>query len=334
MKFSLPDYSSEDDDNRNLPPPPKIPRAPAKKKTIPNSELTTVTALPVAPPLFRSSHAAYSEPGRRHCGELTGPTFILPPPPQHPATFFNSIDAELTTVTALPVAPPLFRSSHAAYSEPGRRHCGELTGPTFILPPPPQHPATFFNSIDAELTTVTALPVAPPLFRSSHAAYSEPGRRHCGELTGPTFILPPPPQHPATFFNSIDAELTTVTALPVAPPLFRSSHAELTSQTTTPPSTSPTSLPVPPQQDFYRLVLHHLRTIEEELKEVKQQVAVNTAMIQRLGGGGVADLGLVEDTNMPLSNAEDLDELHWKKPSVEPIKKNMVWRGGLYLMWT
>ncbi|CAL8284379.1 unnamed protein product [Boreogadus saida] len=58
-----------------------------------------------------------------------------------------------------------------------------------------------------------------------------------------------------------------------------------------------------------RLVLQHLRTIEEELKEVKQQVAVNTAMIQRLGGGGVADLGLVEDTNMPLSNAEDLDEL-------------------------
>ncbi|CAL8236886.1 unnamed protein product [Arctogadus glacialis] len=212
MKFSLPDYSSEDDDNRNLPPPPKIPRAPAKKKTIPNSELTTVTALPVAPPLFRSSHAAYSEPGRRHCGELTGPTFILPPPPQHPATFFNSIDAELTTVTALPVAPPLFRSS----------------------------------------------------------------------------------------------------------------HAELTSQTTTPPSTSPTSLPVPPQQDFYRLVLQHLRTIEEELKEVKQQVAVNTAMIQRLGGGGVADLGLVEDTNMPLSNAEDLDELERRLISDVDLKNQLV----------
>ncbi|CAL8241738.1 unnamed protein product [Gadus morhua 'NCC'] len=152
------------------------------------------------------------------------------------------------------------------------------------------------------MTTVTALPVAPPLFRSSHAAYSEPGRRHCGELT----------------------ELTTVTALPVAPPLFRSSHAELTSQTTTPPSTSPTSLPVPPQQDFYRLVLQHLRTIEEELKEVKQQVAVNTAMIQRLGGGGVADLGLVEDTNMPLSNAEDLDELERRLISDVDLKNQLV----------
>ncbi|CAL8259526.1 unnamed protein product [Arctogadus glacialis] len=146
MKFSLPDYSSEDDDNRNLPPPPKIPRAPAKKKTIPNSELTTVTALPVAPPLFRSSHAAYSEPGRRHCGELTGPTFILPPPPQHPATFFNSIDAELTTVTALPVAPPLFRSSHAELTS--QTTTPPSTSPT-SLPVPPQQ--DLFCSTSAQL---------------------------------------------------------------------------------------------------------------------------------------------------------------------------------------
>ena len=76
--------------------------------------------------------------------------------------------------------------------------------------------------------------------------------------------------------------------------------------------------------DFYRLVLQHLRTIEEELKEVKQQVAVNTAMIQRLGGGGVADLGLVEDTNMPLSNAEDLDELERRLISDVDLKNQLV----------
>ena len=51
---------------------------------------------------------------------------------------------------------------------------------------------------------------------------------------------------------------------------------------------------------------------------------MNTSMLQKLGGGGVADLGLVEDNNRPLSNVEDLDELERRLASDADLKNQLV----------
>ena len=88
--------------------------------------------------------------------ELTGPTFILPPPPQHPATFFNSIDAGKYSSIANCFVHCFGQKCQLSVMS---YHCSyHFTKHAFTFP-----------ICSTELTTVTALPVAPPLFRSSHA---------------------------------------------------------------------------------------------------------------------------------------------------------------------
>ncbi|KAL2098744.1 hypothetical protein ACEWY4_005224 [Coilia grayii] len=70
--------------------------------------------------------------------------------------------------------------------------------------------------------------------------------------------------------------------------------------------------------------MKHLLRIEEEVKEVKEQVATNTAILQKLGGGVGADLCLVHETNMPLSNLEELKELERQLGSDIDLKNQLV----------
>ncbi|KAL2087307.1 hypothetical protein ACEWY4_018366 [Coilia grayii] len=124
-----------------------------------------------------------------------------------------------------------------------------------------------------------------------------------------------------------------------------SNHGEFTSQAPQPSTTLSlpplpqlsTTLPLPPppqlppvsqhpssHEDFCRLVLQHLLRIEEEVKEVKEQVATNTAILQKLGGGVGADLCLAHETNMPLSNLEELEELERQLGSDLDLKNQLV----------
>lgn len=58
---------------------------------------------------------------------------------------------------------------------------------------------------------------------------------------------------------------------------------------------------------------------------MKQQVAVNTSILQKLGGGGgVADLGLMEDHNMPMTHIEDLKDLERRLESDGDLKNQLV----------
>lgn len=60
------------------------------------------------------------------------------------------------------------------------------------------------------------------------------------------------------------------------------------------------------------------------MKEVKEQVATNTAILQKLGGGVGADLCLAHETNMPLSNLEELEELERQLGSDIDLKNQLV----------
>lgn len=53
-------------------------------------------------------------------------------------------------------------------------------------------------------------------------------------------------------------------------------------------------------------------------------MAANTAILQKLGGAGVADLCLVQETNMPLSNLEELEELERQLGSDIDLKNQLV----------
>lgn len=72
-------------------------------------------------------------------------------------------------------------------------------------------------------------------------------------------------------------------------------------------------------------MLHNLHKLEEEAKEVKQQLAVITALLQKSGGGGVAaDLCLLEDTDLPLSDVEQLEDLERRLASDSDFKNKLV----------
>ncbi|KAL2098327.1 hypothetical protein ACEWY4_007534 [Coilia grayii] len=71
--------------------------------------------------------------------------------------------------------------------------------------------------------------------------------------------------------------------------------------------------------------MKHLLRIEEEVKEVKEQVATNTAILQKLGGGVGADLCLAHETNMPLSNLEELEELERQLGSDLDLKNQLAY---------
>ncbi|XP_060760207.1 zinc finger homeobox protein 3-like [Neoarius graeffei] len=218
----------------------------------------------------------------------TTTTLPLPPPPQLPP------------LPPLPQRPP----SHEVYSQSHRTPSVTRTS---------TYPAVLSNQA-----------ASPPLetshlfLTSSHGEFTS----QAPQLpTTTTLPLPPPSPLPPL------PQLPTISPLPAPPqlpsksPLFRtSSHGEFTSQAQHHPSNQQISI----QQDFCRLVLQHLRTIEEEVKEVKQQVAANTAILQKLGGAGVADLCLVQETNMPLSNLEELEELERQLGSDIDLKNQLV----------
>ncbi|XP_060771636.1 max-binding protein MNT-like [Neoarius graeffei] len=191
------------------------------------------------------------------------------------------------------------------------------TTTTLPLPPPPQLPP------------LPPLPQRPP----SHEVYSQSHRTPSVTRTS---------TYPAVLSNQAASPPLETSHL-----FLTSSHGEFTSQAPQLPTT--TTLPLPPpsplphyhsfqrfhlcqhHHSFHRShlffehpAMEHLRTIEEEVKEVKQQVAANTAILQKLGGAGVADLCLVQETNMPLSNLEELEELERQLGSDIDLKNQLV----------
>uniref|UniRef100_A0AAY5KJW0 DUF4806 domain-containing protein n=1 Tax=Esox lucius TaxID=8010 RepID=A0AAY5KJW0_ESOLU len=85
-------------------------------------------------------------------------------------------------------------------------------------------------------------------------------------------------------------------------------------------------------ENFYRLILQHLRELAEELRDVKQQVSLNTAILQSLTAGTNVDMSIPPDVILPLedrSMLEDIErELGQNLELTEKLVAYLASRGG------
>ncbi|XP_065109372.1 uncharacterized protein [Paramisgurnus dabryanus] len=80
----------------------------------------------------------------------------------------------------------------------------------------------------------------------------------------------------------------------------------------------------PQSEDFQRLILHHLRKLQEEVKLLQNQAEVTQNLLLQLTKGAFEDMSLPEDIVLPLNNRRILEEVEEKLSNDTELQEKLV----------